>query len=151
MDYKAIVGDKSDNIPGVPGVGEKTALKLLEKYDSLDEIYAHLDEVETRWRTKLEAGKDSAYMSRDLATIRTNLPVKLDLEHARTGRFDPATLEAFFLELEFHSLLKKVAELSGKSPAPVTAPKPTGQLSLFGDEAPAISVTQPLWISKFRW
>ena len=58
IDYKAIVGDKSDNIPGVPGVGEKTALRLLEQYGTLDEIYAHLDEVETRWQTKLEAGKD---------------------------------------------------------------------------------------------
>jgi DNA polymerase I len=57
VDYKAIVGDKSDNIPGVPGVGEKTALGLLEKYGSLDEIYAHLDEVENRWRTKAGSRK----------------------------------------------------------------------------------------------
>ena len=142
VDYKAIVGDKSDNIPGVPGVGEKTAVNLLEKYNSLDEIYAHLDEIENRWETKLEEGKDSAYLSRDLATIRTDLPVKLDLELARTGKFDPAALEAFFLELEFRSLLKKVAELSGTSPAHVTAPTPTGQLSLFGDEAPTLSATQ---------
>jgi DNA polymerase-1 len=141
VDYKAIVGDKSDNIPGVPGVGEKTAVNLLEKYNSLDEIYAHLDEIENRWRTKLKDGKDSAYLSRDLATIRTNLPVKLDLELARTGKFDPATLETFFQELEFQSLLKKVADLSGTSPAPVTAPNPTGQLSLFGDEAPSIPMT----------
>jgi DNA polymerase-1 len=119
VDYKAIVGDKSDNIPGVPGVGEKTALKLLEQYGTLDQIYAHLDEVENRWRTKLEDGKDSAYMSRDLATIRTNLPVKLDLEHARADQFDPAALEAFFQELEFRTLIKKVAELSGQAPAVV--------------------------------
>lgn len=142
VDYKAIVGDKSDNIPGVPGVGEKTAVNLLEKYSSLDEIYAHLDEIENRWRTKLEDGKGSAYLSRDLATIRTDLPVKLDLDLARTGKFDPATLEDFFKELEFQSLLKKVAELSGTSPAPVPSPKPTGQMSLFGEEAPAVPVTQ---------
>jgi DNA polymerase-1 len=139
VDYKAIVGDKSDNIPGVPGVGEKTALGLLEKYGSLDGIYAHLDEVENRWRTKLEAGKDSAYMSRNLATIRTDLPVKLDLEHARADQFDPAALETFFQELEFRSLIKKVAELSGQAPAVAAATKPSGQLSLFGDEAPTIS------------
>jgi DNA polymerase-1 len=142
VDYKAIVGDKSDNIPGVPGVGEKTAVGLLEKYGTLDEIYAHLDEVENRWRTKLEEGKDSAYLSRDLATIRTDLPVKLDLELARTGKFDPAALEAFFQELEFRSLLKKIAELSGASPVASPALKPGGQLSLFGDEAPALSVTE---------
>jgi DNA polymerase-1 len=142
VDYKAIVGDKSDNIPGVPGVGEKTALGLLEKFGTLDEIYAHLSEVENRWRTKLEAGKDSAYMSRDLATIRTDLPVKLDLEHARADQFDPAALEAFFQELEFRTLIKKVAELSGQAPVIVPAAKPIGQLSLFGDEAPTISASK---------
>ena len=139
VDYKAIVGDKSDNIPGIPGVGEKTALKLLERYGTLDGIYAHLDEVETRWRAKLEEGKESAYLSRDLATIHTDLPVKLDLEHARADRFDPAALEALFQELEFRSLIKKVAELSGQAPTSAPAAPPTGQLSLFGDEAPTLS------------
>ncbi len=139
VDYKAIVGDKSDNIPGVPGVGEKTAMKLLEQYGTLDEIYAHLEDVEKRWRTKLEDGKESAYMSRDLATIHTDLPVELDLEHARADQFDPAALETFFQELEFRSLIKKVMELSGQAPAIAPAAKPSGQLSLFGDEAPTIS------------
>ena len=139
IDYKAIVGDKSDNIPGVPGVGEKTALRLLEQYGTLDGIYAHLNEVETRWRTKLEDGKNSAYISRDLATIRTDLPVKLDLEHARTDQFDQAALEDFFKELEFRTLIKKVGELTGKAPASV----PAGQMSMFGDEAPTISASQP--------
>jgi len=142
VDYKAIVGDKSDNIPGVPGVGEKTALRLLEKYGTLDGIYAHQEEIETRWRTKFEAGKDSAYMSRDLAAIHTDLPVKLDLEHARANRFDSAALEAFFTELEFRTLIKKVAELSGESPPPAHAAKPGGQLSLFGDEALTLSTLQ---------
>jgi DNA polymerase-1 len=140
VDYKAIVGDKSDNIPGVPGVGEKTALKLLEQYGTLDEIYKHLDEVEKRWRTKLEEGKDSAYLSRNLAAIHTDLPIELDLEHARADQFDPAALEAFFQELEFRTLIKKVADLSGKAPA--TATTPGGQMSLFGDEAPTLSATQ---------
>ena len=63
VDYKAIVGDKSDNIPGVPGVGEKTAVALLEKYGTLDAIYEHLEDVEKRWAAKLEAGKESAYRS----------------------------------------------------------------------------------------
>ena len=142
VDYKAIVGDKSDNIPGIPGVGEKTALRLLEQYGTLDEIYAHLDEVEKRWQTKLEEGKDSAFMSRDLAAIHTDLPVKLDLEHARADRFDPAALEAFFTELEFRTLIKKVAELSGESPSPAPVAKPSGQMSLFGDEAPTLSRAQ---------
>src|SRR5512135_231934 len=72
VDYKAIVGDKSDNIPGVQGVGEKTAVALLEKFSSLDGIYQNIDEVEKRWRAKLEAGKDMAYQSHELARIRTD-------------------------------------------------------------------------------
>ena len=139
IDYKAIVGDKSDNIPGVPGVGEKTVLKLLEQFESLDGIYSHLDEVESRWRKKLEEGKESAYMSRDLATIHTDLPVELDLEHARANQFDPEALEGFFQELEFRTLIKKVSELSGQTPSSAPAVKPGGQMSLFGDESPSIS------------
>ncbi|MBI4732896.1 MAG: DNA polymerase I [Chloroflexi bacterium] len=132
VDYKAIVGDKSDNIPGVPGVGEKTAEALLAKFTTLDNIYAHLDEVEPRWRTKLEAGKDSAYMSRDLALIRTDLLVTLDLEQAKPDAYDPAKVEALFRELEFRSLVDKLHKLTG---APTDAPAGTQQLSLFGEVA----------------
>ncbi len=147
VDYKALVGDKSDNIPGVPGVGEKTALSLLERFGSLDGIYAHLDEVENRWRVKLEAGRESAYLSRDLATIRTDLPVYLDLEHARADRLDAAALSALFTELEFRSLLKKVPELTGQTPAapPSAAYRAGQQMSLFATEAPVIyAPTAPL-------
>ena len=128
VDYKAIVGDKSDNIPGVPGVGEKTAENLLAKYATLDNIYAHLDEVEPRWRTKLEAGKESAYMSRDLAAIRTDLPVALNLEQAKPDAFDPAKVESLFHELEFRSLVEKLRKLTGAA-----APGVTQQLNLFGE------------------
>ncbi len=96
VDYKALVGDTSDNIPGVPGVGEKTASSLLAKFGTLDNLYAHLDEVENRWRGKLEQGRDSAYMSRDLAQIRTDLPIELDLEKARADDFEPSRVAAFF-------------------------------------------------------
>ncbi len=88
VDYKAIVGDTSDNIPGVKGVGEKTAISLLEKFGTLDAIYANLDQVENRWKGKLEASKESAYMSYNLALIRTDLKIKLDLEHAKVQAFD---------------------------------------------------------------
>ena len=130
IDYKAIVGDKSDNIPGVPGVGEKTALRLLEQYGTLDGIYEHIEEVENRWRPKLEDGKDSAYMSRDLATIHLDVPVTLDLEHARADQLDAAALTAFFIELEFRTLIAKVPQLTGQKPA--SAPRsttPAGQMS----------------------
>ena len=140
VDYKALVGDKSDNIPGVPGVGEKTAQALLQKYTTLDEIYAHLDEVEPRWRTKLEAGKDSAYLSRTLATIKTDLPVALDLEQARPDRFDPARVETLFRELEFRTLLERLKKLTG---AVEPATGVSQQLSLF-EESPAAAAATGL-------
>ncbi len=121
----------------MPGVGEKTALGLLKKFKNLDEIYAHLDEVENRWRTKLEQGRDSAYLSRDLATIRTDLPIKLDLEQARARDFDAAVVTNFLTELEFRTLVAKVAALSGASDgrARPRSRAADGQMSLF--EAPA--------------
>jgi DNA polymerase-1 len=131
VDYKALVGDKSDNIPGVPGVGEKTTESLLAKYGTLDNIYAHLDELEPRWRNKLEAGKESAYMSYQLAAIHTDLPVEIDLEQARSDVFEPARVEGVFRELEFHSLIDKLHKLTGSSSAPQPG---TQQLSLFGEE-----------------
>ena len=132
VDYKALVGDKSDNIPGVAGVGEKTTENLLSKYGTLDNIYAHLDEIEPRWRTKLEAGKESAYMSYQLAAIRTDLTVVIDLEQARTEAFDPAKVEAFFRELEFRSLIEKLRKITGAASA---AQAGTQQMSLFGEMA----------------
>jgi DNA polymerase-1 len=146
VDYKAIVGDKSDNIPGVPGVGEKTAVSLLEKFKTLDGIYAHMNEVENRWKNKLEQGRESAYLSRDLAQIKTDLDIKFDPEHARTTGFDPAPLEALFKELEFRTLLPKVAALSGQAPAPETSAAPAktkpGQLSMFVNEPQAVYAPQ---------
>ena len=135
VDYKAIVGDKSDNIPGVPGVGEKTAESLLAKYTTLDNIYAHLDEVEPRWRNKLEAGKESAYLSQTLATIRTDVPFSLNLDQAKPDAFDPAKVEALFRELEFRSLVEKLHKLTG---TPSAASAGTQQLSLFEAAAPAM-------------
>jgi len=139
VDYKALVGDKSDNIPGVAGVGEKTTETLLAKYGTLDAIYAHLDEIEPRWRTKLVAGKDSAYMSYNLATIRTDLPVKIDLEQARTDAFDPAKVEAVLRELEFRTLVEQLKKITGAS-----APAPTGQMGLFDQEPPRVTEVRPV-------
>jgi len=141
VDYKALVGDKSDNIPGVPGVGEKTAQALLAKYDSLDAIYAHLEEIEPRWRTKLEAGRESAYLSQDLARIRTDLPIRLDLEHARSDQFDPAVVEQLFRELEFRSLINRLGALTGVPAAAV--PGPGGQMSMFADQPAVIQAPRP--------
>ncbi len=113
-DYKALVGDKSDNIPGVNGVGEKTATELLRKYGSLEEIYSHLDEVTPpRYREALEKNRDAAFLSRQLATIRTDLPVRLSLEECTVRNYDRARVTELFRQLEFRSLLDRLPESLG--------------------------------------
>lgn len=143
VDYKALVGDTSDNIPGVPGVGEKTAIMLLQQYATLEDIYAHLAEIPERYRNKLAAGRDSAYMSRDLAQIRTDLQIVLNLEAARTSHIQFDKLEALFRELEFRSLLGKLNALRQKSPSPgaPASAVPGQQLALFGE--PILQVGAP--------
>ncbi len=111
VDYKALVGDKSDNIPGVAGIGEKTACSLLETYNDLDTVYAHLNDLAPSVRKKLESEKDSAYLSQNLARIVVDLHVPLDLERARPEHFDPARVEALFRELEFRSLMARLTSL----------------------------------------
>ncbi|MFZ2096572.1 MAG: DNA polymerase I [Anaerolineales bacterium] len=135
VDFKALVGDKSDNIPGVAGVGEKTAASLLTTYHTLDNIYTHLDEISESTRKKLIANKENAYLSQKLATIVTNLKVKLDLDMARTEHFDPARVEALFRELEFRALMGRLTALYsayGKSRSTKQE-----QLSLFTTATPS--------------
>lgn len=142
VDYKAIVGDTSDNIPGVKGVGEKTAVALLEKFETLDAIYANLDQVEKRWQGKFEASKETAYMSRDLARIETNLKLKFNLEEAKVTPFDGAKLEEFFKEMEFKTLVSKVPAISGSAPVaetPKTAKTKSGQMTMFANEPQVIA------------
>jgi len=144
VDYKALVGDASDNIPGVKGVGEKTAQSLFETYSSLDDIYAHLDQLPTKIRSKLEENREMAFLSRDLAQIRVDLPIKLDLEHAKADRFDVAEVEKLFRELEFRTLIPKIAVLSqGYLPTQAKGLPRVGQLSMFDSsslDAPVIEV-----------
>ena len=117
VDYKALVGDKSDNIPGVNGIGEKTAISLLKAYGTLDGIFAHLDEIAPSARMKLESGREFAYLSQSLARIVTDIPVPLNLEQARVSQYDQQKVEALFRELEFRSLMPRlsvVGQLYGK-------------------------------------
>ena len=106
LDLKALKGDASDNIPGVAGVGEKTAVKLLNEYDTLDGIYAHIDEIKGAVAGKLTAGKDSAYMSRELAEIMFDAPVKLT--EIPDFYFDYERVISGLKKLEFGSLIRKV-------------------------------------------
>jgi len=138
VDYKALVGDKSDNIPGVPGVGEKTALTLLSQYQTLDSIYDHLPEIPDRVRTKLEAGRELAYLSQHLATIRLDVPISLKLEQARTDQLNLVAAEAIFREFEFRSLITRLRNLT-----PVSAPAAGQQLSLFGEPVQRIGIPAP--------
>ncbi len=115
LDLKALKGDSSDNIPGVPGIGEKTAAKLLNEYGNLDNIYKNIDQITGAAKAKLEAGKGSAYMSRELAEIMFDAPV--DLAKIPDFHFDRDRVIAGLKKLEFNSLIRKinVAESSNHS------------------------------------
>jgi len=110
LDLKSLKGDTSDNIPGVAGIGEKTALALIQEFDSLDGVYANLDKIKPAWRAKLEAGKDSAYMSRELAKIWTDAPIQLDLKAVDVRNLDVHKLRLALERLEFTSLLRRLPE-----------------------------------------
>ncbi len=108
LDLKSLKGDSSDNIPGVPGVGEKTAVALLQKYHDLDGVYAHLDEITGAAQRKLADGKASAYMSRELVQIQCDAPIPLNLQAADVSKLDRHKLRRLLLDLQFTSLLRRL-------------------------------------------
>ncbi|MFZ1258343.1 MAG: DNA polymerase I [Candidatus Saccharimonas sp.] len=110
LDLKSLKGDSSDNIPGVPGIGEKTAVQLLQQFGSLEQIYENLWQVKDSVRRKLEAGKDSAVMSKRLAELWLDAPVELDLAAMNVQDLDTAALKALLVKLEFRSLLRNLPE-----------------------------------------
>lgn len=110
LDLKALKGDSSDNIPGVPGIGEKGAVKLLQKYETLDGVYQHVDEVTGAVHKKLVEGKESAYLSREVAALMFDAPLELDLPDMDIRDLDTAKLKAMLQQLEFHSLLRALPE-----------------------------------------
>jgi len=132
IDFKALKGDTSDNIPGVTGIGEKTATDLIQRYGSMEGVYEHLGEVSPeRYRRALEEGREQARLSKELATIVTDVPVQLELRPL--GGYDRETVVAAFRQLESASLVRRFLELA----APAAAAPPRGQLSLFPDDAAA--------------
>jgi DNA polymerase-1 len=110
IDLKGLMGDASDNIPGVPGIGEKTALKLMHEYGSIDNIYQNLDKLSPKMRDKLTENHEMAYLSQKLATIVTDVPFALDLSHCHYGDPDYENLLALFRKLEFRTLAKSLME-----------------------------------------
>lgn len=110
VDLKSLKGDSSDNIPGVPGIGEKGAVELLKKYETLDGIYENLWQISGSMAKKLENGKDMAYMSKELVILRTNAPVPLDLAHMDMANLDARAVEDVLRKLEFRSLLRQLPD-----------------------------------------
>lgn len=110
LDLKALKGDSSDNIPGVPGIGEKTAVTLLQEHETLDGIYEHLDDIKPAWRAKLEAGRESAYISKKIGEIWCDAPIDLDLKALDVTKLDTHKLKKLLHELEFRSLLRNLPE-----------------------------------------
>ncbi len=108
IDYKALAGDSSDNIPGVRGIGEVSATKLVQEFGSVENIYKNLDKVPDRQRKLLAEDSESAVMSKKLATIDTQVPIKLDLKKCTVRDYDKEKVVALFTELEFKSLLTRL-------------------------------------------
>ncbi len=107
VDYKALVGDTSDNISGVPGIGKKTAAKLLQEYETLDGIYENLEDLKGAMLNKLEFGRELAYKSQELVQLRFDAPMEFDLNSCCTHEVDGGQVRLLFGELEFRSLLQK--------------------------------------------
>ena len=107
IDLKALMGDTSDNIPGVKGIGEKTALKLLCEYKTLDGIYQNIDNIKGATKDKLINDKDNAYMSYEMATIVTDVPMEIDMNDITVKEINYEELNKLYEELEFYSFLKK--------------------------------------------
>ena len=123
-DFLGLKGDTSDNIPGVAGVGEKTAAKLLQEYGTLDEVLAHSGEIKGKLGANLREHKGAALASRTVATISCDVPFDLDIDAIEFGTFDPHDVAAAFSELRFTSLLDRVLALRGSADlaAPVRVP-----------------------------
>lgn len=120
VDVKALMGDSSDNIPGVKGIGEKTAFGLIQKYGSIETIYADVEAIEATPRIKklLTEGKDSAYMSKELATICKEAPIDTDLAHYMPNERDDAALAALFNRYEMYSYIQKLHLTTEEAPVP---------------------------------
>ncbi len=131
IDLLALMGDSSDNFPGCPGVGEKTAVKLIEEFGNIDNLLEHSDQIKGKLREKVETHVDDIRMSKFLATIRTDVPIELDLDSLQLREPDEKKLRALFAELEFKTLADKILKKPTQTPKIVN-----GQLDLFGNFAP---------------
>ncbi len=141
VDLKALMGDSSDNIPGVSGVGEKTALKLMQEYKSLDNIYDNIDSIKGKLKEKLETDKMQAYMSQTLARIITDIPIEFNIEEYRVHKPDIKKLSELYDELEFRQFKKRLVE--------ATPAEEQSQISLFDtDRAETFKIVDIIYIDS---
>lgn len=113
LDLKALKGDSSDNIPGVAGIGEKTAIKLLREYQTLDEVYKNIDQIPDKFASKLKAGKDMAYLSKKIAQVWTDAPIKLKLDEVDGSQINPVAVADILHKLELRTLAAQVPKVLG--------------------------------------
>lgn len=128
IDLLALMGDSADNFPGCPGVGEKTAAKLINQFGSIDNMLQHTDEIKGKLREKVENAVEDIKMSKFLATIRTDVPMELDLDELKVEQPDETKLRAIFEELEFKTLINKFLNKSEVKPK-----TDNNQLDLFAE------------------
>lgn len=140
VDYKALVGDSSDNIPGVRGVGPKAAQNLLSEYATLEGVYEHLDDVKGALKAKLEEGKENAFMSRELARIWCDVPTELDWHEADVNNTNLDAVAAKLKAFEFHSLIKRLPKHMQQTP----------DTSLYFHAADEVQLTEKEWPSQVQ-
>ena len=133
-DFKALLGDTSDNIPGVPRIGEKRAIGLLTEFQNLEGIYQHLEEVKPpSVKASLAENRELAFANRELMTINLDAPVELDLEASRFGNYDRKALVDLMTELEFFSIIDRLPVTAGAGDSPMTADAPRPEPAPLGD------------------
>ena len=159
IDYLGLMGDASDNIPGVPGVGAKTAAKLLCEFDSIDGLYENTDQLKGKLKEKVEANHEQALLSRKLATIVLDIPAEVNIEGMVKNEFNVDLLEEILEELEFRTLLRKlIPSVNVLTETPPATPvkintNNVGQVSMFGDNSEVLSTptaTPPLLVDHVR-
>ena len=143
IDMLGLMGDSSDNIPGCPGVGEKTAQKLIAQFGSIENLLSHSNELKGALKTKVETSKEMIAFSKFLATIKTDVPIELNMDELKRESPDEEALRKIFEEMEFRTLIERVLGRGKKTASPeIPSPaKGDGQLSLFG-EPTAVSPTK---------
>ncbi len=136
LDLKSLKGDSSDNLPGVPGVGEKTAVGLLQEFDTLESVYEHLDDIKPSVAKKLEAGKDSAFMTKEVGRIWIDAPVELDWDIADVNDTDLERVGEILKRLEFNSLVKRLPKHMQQMPE---------QGALYFDQPKIVEISEKPW------